>query len=310
MFSIFRYIEAIGQTLLPVLIKGETGTGKELIAQAIHLASGRTGEFVCVNAAGMTDILFSDALFGHEKGAFTGADSKRAGLVAKAAGGTLFLDEIGDVAPESQIKLLRLLEERTYYPTGSDTPRTSDARIIAATNRDIDLMRKEGKFRDDLYYRLEAHIVEIPPLRQRRNDIPLLIDHFIEKTSQDLGKQIALVDREFYSVCSRYSFPGNVRELRNVIYDMISTAQSQLSSHDLPAKITQYATAPGQMYSLEFNQESLKLWQFLPAIKDAEQLLIDEALRRSNGNQTIAAQLLGMTRSALNKRLIRSKQES
>ncbi len=310
MLSVFRYIEAIGQTPMPVLIRGETGTGKELIAQAVHKASGRTGEFVCVNAAGMTDILFSDALFGHEKGAFTGADSKRAGLVAKAAGGTLFLDEIGDMTLESQIKLLRLLEERTYYPTGSDTPRTSNARIIAATNRDIDQMRKEGKFRDDLYYRLEAHIVEIPALRQRRNDIPLLIDCFTEKVCQQLGKEVPLIEREFYDICSRYSFPGNIRELRNTISDVISILNGpKLSPDDLPAKIKQDNTSSVPVFSMEFNQDSLKLWQALPAIKDAEQLLIDEALRRSNGNQTIAAQLLGMTRSALNKRLTRAKQE-
>lgn len=310
MFSVFRYIEAIGQTPMPVLIRGETGTGKELVAQAVHKASGRTGEFVCVNAAGMTDILFSDALFGHEKGAFTGADSKRAGLVAKAAGGTLFLDEIGDMALESQIKLLRLLEERTYYPTGSDTPRTSNARIIAATNRDLDQMRKDGKFRDDLYYRLEAHIVEIPALRQRRNDIPLLIDHFAEKVCLHLGKELPLIEREFYDICSRYPFPGNIRELRNIISDVISILNGQrLGPDDLPAKIKQSSTSSVPVFSMEFNQETLKLWQALPSIKDAEQLLIDEALRRSNDNQTIAAQLLGMTRSALNKRLMRAKQE-
>jgi DNA-binding NtrC family response regulator len=310
MLSVFRYIEAIAQTPMPVLIKGETGTGKELIAQAIHRARGRTGEFVCVNAAGMTDALFSDALFGHEKGAFTGADSKRAGLVAKASGGTLFLDEIGDMALESQIKLLRLLEERTYYPTGSDTPRTSDARIIAATNRDLDQMRKEGKFRDDLYFRLEAHIVEIPSLRQRRNDIPLLIDCFVDKISQQLIKEPPTIERDFYNVCSLYSFPGNVRELRNVISDVVSVLEGTvLTVNALPAKLTQGATSSTPIFSPEFNQESLKQWQALPAIKDAEQLLIDEALRRSNGNQAIAAQLLGMTRSALNKRLTRAKQD-
>jgi DNA-binding NtrC family response regulator len=310
MLSAFRYIEAIAQTPMPVLIRGETGSGKELIAQAVHNASGRTGEFVCMNAAGISDALFSDALFGHEKGAFTGADSKRPGLVARAAKGTLFLDEIGEMTIESQIKILRLLEERTYYPAGSDTPRTSDARIIAATNCDLDSMRKDGKFRNDLFYRLEAHVVEIPPLRQRAQDIPLLVDHFIEVVSQQINKEPPVIDQSFYDTCSKYSFPGNIRELRNVITDVFSVLEGEtLTASSLPQKFSLGSTNVNDIVSSEFNQDTLKHWPMLPAIKDAEQLLIDEALRRSNGNQTMAAQLLGMTRSALNKRLIRAKQE-
>lgn len=157
MTAIFQYIEAVAQSNLPVLIQGETGTGKELVARAIHLAGKKAGEFVCVNAAGLNDALFSDALFGHHRGAFTGADGRREGLVAKAAKGTLFLDEIGDLPLESQVKLLRLLEEHTYYPVGSDTRKTTDARFVVATNHDLALRKKEGAFRSDLYYRLEAH---------------------------------------------------------------------------------------------------------------------------------------------------------
>ena len=310
MLSVFRYIEAIAQTPMPVLIRGETGVGKELIAHAVHRASGRKGEFVCVNAAGVNDTLFSDSLFGHEKGAFTGADNKRAGFVAKAAGGTLFLDEIGDMAVDSQIKLLRLLEERTYYPTGSDTPRISDARIIAATNRDLDSLRTEGKFRDDLYYRLEAHIIDIPPLRKRIGDIVLLVDYFIEKAAQQLGKESPAIDRSFYETCRRYSFPGNIRELRNILTDIASVCDSNLlTASMLPSKMAQLAQGGLLASSSEFNPETMKQWQSLPYIKDAEQMLIEEALRRSDDNQTLAAQLLGMTRSALNKRLIRGKQD-
>lgn len=310
MIAIFRYIEVIALSPMPVLIRGETGTGKELIAQAIHRASGRSGDFVCVNAAGIADALLSDTLFGHEKGAFTGADSRRAGLVSKAAKGTLFLDEIGDMAIESQTKLLRLLEERTYYPTGSDTPRTSDARIVVATNKDLDSMRKSGRFRDDLYYRLEAHIIEIPSLKQRKCDLPLLIDHFCELAAQQLGKEIPAVSNEFYNALGNYSFPGNIRELRNVMTDAVCVAEQNIVDYTLlPYKFTVDKSIGVGEVSLEFNQESLKRWQVLPAIKDAELLLIDEALRRSNDNQTMAAQLLGMTRSALNKRLTRAKQE-
>jgi two-component system nitrogen regulation response regulator GlnG len=310
MIAIFRYIEVIAQSPMPVLIRGETGTGKELIAQAIHRASGRNGEFVCVNAAGIADVLLSDTLFGHEKGAFTGADSRRAGLVSKAAKGTLFLDEIGDMAIESQTKLLRLLEERTYYPTGSDTPRTSDARIVVATNKDLDSMRKDGRFRDDLYYRLEAHIIEIPSLQQRRCDLPLLVDHFCELAAQQLGKEVPVISSEFYNVLGNYSFPGNIRELRNVMTDAVCISeQNRIDYTLLPQKFAVDKSVNIGEASPEFNQETLKRWQVLPAIKDAELLLIDEALRRSNGNQTMAAQLLGMTRSALNKRLTRAKQE-
>ncbi len=310
MIAIFRYIEVIALSPMPVLIRGETGTGKELIAQAIHKASGRNGDFVCLNAAGVNDALLSDTLFGHEKGAFTGADCKRAGLVAKAAKGTLFLDEIGDMAIESQTKLLRLLEERTYYPAGSDTPRTSDTRIVVATNRDLDSMRKDGKFRDDLFYRLEAHTIEIPPLRQRQIDMPLLIDHFCELAAQQLGKEVPEIPIDFYRTLGNYSFPGNIRELRNIMTDAVCvTDQESLDFSSLPQKFGLSKLTNIEDVSPEFNKETLKRWQTLPAIKDTEQLLIDEALRRSNNNQTIAAQLLGMTRSALNKRLVRAKQD-
>ena len=160
--AIFQYIEAIAQTPMPVLITGETGVGKELIARIVHDASGREGEFVSVNVAGLDDAMVSDTLFGHQKGAFTGADSKRDGLIAKAAGGTLFLDEIGDLARESQVKLLHLLEDRTYYSVGSDSLHNSTARIIVATNRDIQALRREGNFRNDLYFRLQSHQIDVP----------------------------------------------------------------------------------------------------------------------------------------------------
>jgi DNA-binding NtrC family response regulator len=310
MFSMFRYIEAIAASPMPVLIRGETGSGKELIAKALHRAWGRSGEFVCVNAAGLSDALFSDALFGHEKGAFTGADTKRPGLVAKSSGGTLFLDEIGDMTLESQIKLLRLLEERTYYPTGSDTARTSDTRIIAAANRDLDVLRKNGTFRDDLYYRLEAHIVDTPPLRQRPNDIDLLVDYFVEQLSHQMNKEAPVIEKDFYATCRRYSFPGNVRELRNIVADALSIAGgAAIDSTMLPSKMTQGLLPENEAQISEFNHNTVAMWQTLPAIKDAEQLLIAEALKRSQGNQTMAAQLLGMTRSALNKRLTRAKQD-
>ena len=180
MRSIFQYVEAIAGTSLPVLITGETGSGKELIARAIHDVCGRTGEFVPVNVAGVDDTLFSDTLFGHKRGGFTGADRDRKGLIEQASGGTLFLDEIGDLSLESQVKMLRLLQEGKYYPIGSDMPKLTDARMVVATNKDIDAMQRTGQFRKDLYYRLQAHHIHIPPLRERREDIDLLVEHFLQ----------------------------------------------------------------------------------------------------------------------------------
>jgi len=183
MHSIFHYIEAISKTSIPVLITGDTGVGKEMIVKAVHEASGRKGEFVSVNVAGLDDNLFSDTLFGHVKGAFTGAVGERNGLIEKASKGTLFLDEIGDLKMESQVKLLRLLEEKTFYQVGSDKLCITDARIGVASNVDFMRLQTEGKFRKDLFYRLQNHHIEIPSLYERKDDIPLLTDFFIEKAA-------------------------------------------------------------------------------------------------------------------------------
>ena len=186
MMGLFRYAEAIAPTSLPVLITGETGVGKELVARAIHSVS-RSGGFVPVNVAGLDDTLFADTLFGHVKGAYTGAETAREGMVAKAEEGTLFLDEIGDLAPESQIKLLRLLQEREYYPLGTDRPRPTTARFVFATNLDVSEATNEGRFRKDLLYRLRSHHIRIPPLRGRSRDLPALVDHFLDKASKRWG---------------------------------------------------------------------------------------------------------------------------
>jgi DNA-binding NtrC family response regulator len=312
MSAIFQYVEAIAQTPMPVLITGETGVGKEMIARIIHDASGRGGEYVSVNIAGLDDAMISDTLFGHEKGAFTGAAAHRDGLVAKASGGTLFLDEIGDLARESQVKLLRLLEDRTYYPVGSDSVRTSSARVIVATNKDMQALRKEGVFRNDLYFRLQSHQIDIPPLRDRKEDIPLLIDTFYEQTTRDLGRTDPVAPPpELYEVLSTYSFPGNIRELKNLVFDALSRDRAgAVSVSYVKDRLDKTPVSPGPDSSAaeQFTKDNLPRWQCLPALKDAEQMLIDEALRRSSGNQTLAAQLLGMTRSALNKRLVRGRQ--
>jgi DNA-binding NtrC family response regulator len=230
MYAIFHYIEAIAKTSLPVLITGNTGVGKEMIAKAVHDASGRNGEFVSINVAGLDDSLLSDTLFGHLKGAFTGADKMRKGLIEKAAGGTLFLDEIGDLKIESQIKLLRLLEERTYYQVGSDHLITSDARIVVATNVDINKMRSEGSFRKDLFYRLQNHHIEIPSLYNRKDDIPLLTNYFIEAAAKETDKSKPTFPPELYTLLANYHFPGNIRELKGMIFDAVSRHKSGILS--------------------------------------------------------------------------------
>jgi DNA-binding NtrC family response regulator len=307
MLALFRYIEAIAPTALPVLVTGETGCGKELFARAVHKASGRGGEFVAVNVGGLDDTLFSDTLFGHEKGAFSGAERRREGLITKAAGGTLFLDEIGELTPQSQIKLLRLLEERAYFPLGADSEVRTDARVVVATNRDLDPDREGCAFRKDLYFRLQSHHLQVPPLRKRREDIGLLLGFFLEKAAGELGKSAPSYPDELEVLLNTYDFPGNVRELRGMVYDAVSrhgggvlsmeTFKSRIfknGTENLDAQSTSNAPAGNVLFTDK-----------LPTIKAVEQQLIDESLKRSKGNQSIAASMLGITRSALNKRLNR-----
>lgn len=224
--NIFRYVEAISASLEPVLITGETGVGKGLIAEAVHRVSGRPGRLVSVNVAGLDDAMFSDSLFGHKKGAFTGAEKDREGMVAGAARGTLFLDEIGDLRTSSQVNLLRLLQEKTYTPLGSDVVKKSDTHIIAATNRDLRRRAVEGGFRQDLYFRLSAHHIEVPPLRMRKEDIPLLVGHFIQEAARSMGKPAPEPTPELLSLLSVYHYPGNIRELRAMLYDAVALHSS------------------------------------------------------------------------------------
>ncbi len=298
MLNLFEYAEAIAASSMPVLITGETGVGKELFARGIHAVRGKDKPFVAVNAAGLDDAMFSDTLFGHCKGAFTGASEERKGLIEQAGNGTLFLDEIGDLRPDSQIKLLRLLQEREYYPVGADAPRRSSARIIAATNQDIS--QKEN-FRRDLYYRLHAHRIDIPPLRERKEDIPLLARHFIEKAGAELGKPAPVTPREFDIALSACSFPGNVRELEALIYDALSVhAGGPLSPRAIRAKIG-HTDSPNPQ--TDAGPEAVIFPDALPDLKTLERALFDEALRRANGNKSLAANMLGITRQTLNNRL-------
>lgn len=298
MFAVFQYCETIAVTSLPVLITGETGTGKELLAQAIHRLSGRSGQFVPVNAAGLDDTVFSDTLFGHRKGAFTGAHETRQGLIELASGGSLFLDEIGDLSPQSQIKLLRLLQDRRYFPLGSDTYRETNARILTATNLDIQALQKSGSFRRDLFFRLSYHHIHLPPLRERLDDLPLLCEHFFEKASRELGKKPP--EKEILlSLLADYEFPGNIRELESIVMDFVSRGNCDGLNGLLQKKAAALADKGWRQSSRSASSETPKLIFIpghLPTLQQANNLLIEEALRRTGQNQSLAARMLGISR--------------
>lgn len=306
MRSMFQYIEAIAGTPQPILVTGDTGVGKELVAQSIHTASGRQGDFIPVNIAGLDDNVFSDTLFGHVKGAFTGAVDVRQGLIERAEGGTIFLDEIGDLNNMSQVKLLRLVQEREYFPLGADRPKRTNARIVVATNRDLQSQQRAGTFRDDLYFRLRSHHVNVPPLRDRRGDLPLLLHHFLAQSASEMNKKKPTFPPELVTLLSNYSFPGNVRELEAMCYDAVSThTGGVLSMSTFRDAIThEQGSVPDIPATAEDpTTEFLSPDQPLPSIRQAERRLIEEAMRRSDRNQTMAAQILGITRQTLNRHL-------
>jgi DNA-binding NtrC family response regulator len=307
MNAIFRYIEALAASPRPVLITGESGVGKELFARAIHDASGRKGQFVAVNVGGLDDMVFSDTLFGHRKGAFTGADSPRQGLIDKAAEGTLFLDEIGTLGQTSQIKLLRLLQEGEFYQLGSDIIKMSTAVVIAATNEDLQQRMKTGKFRKDLYFRLKTHSIHIPPLRQRKDDIPLLIDHFVDEAAATLGKPRPKVPLELSGLLSQYDFPGNVRELQSLIFDAVSRCTQDALDCSMFKGCVQIQDKPTNKVSggVDLHYNFLSGGGEFPTLREIEELLINEAMKRTDNNMTLASQLLGIAQSTLSRRFKR-----
>lgn len=306
MRSLFHYAEAISPSPQPVLITGETGTGKELFARAIHDASCRKGAFIALNISGLDDTIFSDTLFGHKKGAYTGADTTREGQIAQAAGGTLFLDEIGDLSEISQIKLLRLLQEKQYFPLGADIPKQSDARVIVATNRDIQQFIGNGRFRKDLYFRLRTHHIHIPPLRERLDDIPDLLHHFIEASARSLGKNPPSYPRELVTLLSTYHFPGNIRELEALVFDAVARHRTGKLSMDSFRETIQNDQDLHPIVLPADDEAAVlltKLFGRFPSLREAEDHLVSEAVRLCDNNQGIAASLLGISRQALNKRL-------
>jgi two-component system response regulator HydG len=263
--------------------------------------SGRKGEFVAVNVAGLDDNIFADTLFGHIKGAYTGAERERGGQIKKAAAGTLFLDEIGDLSMASQVKLLRLIQEREFTPLGSDKPEYTDARIVAASNRNLDEMKETGEFRKDLYFRICAHQAHLPPLHERLEDLPLLVEHFLKKAALEFDKKKPTVPDEIYVLLNAYHFPGNIRELRSLIYDAVSKHSSGVMSLDTFRKVIGGGKRGSTTKSA--TQSNLTFGAQLPSMKEIRRLLVDEALKRAENNRTVAARLIGITRQSLSQYL-------
>ena len=290
-------LQRVADTETSILITGETGTGKELVAQALHRRSRRhKGPFVAVNCAALPDALLESELFGHKSGAFTDARTERKGLFFQANGGTLFFDEIGDFPLTLQPKLLRSLEERRVRPIGGTSELAFDARIIAATNRDIETAVEENRFREDLYYRINVIQIDLPPLRERGTDILLLAQHFVEQYAIRSDKQIAGISNSASEKLLNYTWPGNIRELRNIIERaVVLTRYEKISVDDLPEKIRNYKTS-------QFLVGSDNPSELVP-IQEVEHRYILHVLKTVGGNKTLAARVLGLDRKTLYRKL-------
>ncbi len=292
-----RVVEVAGQaapSMATVLILGESGTGKELLARCIHERSPRArGPFVAVNCGAIPESILESELFGHEKGAFTGAISRRDGRFARAAGGTLFLDEIGELSPSVQVKLLRVLQEGEYEPVGGGVVK-ADVRIVAATNRDLLAEVRAGRFRDDLFYRLNVIALTAPPLRTRRTDIPLLVDHFVSTYAEKNGRTRLAVARGALDRLYDYAWPGNVRELENVIERAVVLARGDtLTEADLPDHVAQSSAADDAIMSFRIGT----------TLSEIELRVIRETLRYSKADRSLAAQLLGISTRTIYRKL-------
>ncbi|MCS6886031.1 MAG: sigma-54 dependent transcriptional regulator [Acidobacteriota bacterium] len=290
MQEVFKMLHDVASTASTVLIYGESGTGKELIARAVHNLSPRSNApFVSVNCGAFTETLLESELFGYVKGAFTGAQTNRKGLFEAANGGTIFLDEISEMTPAMQVKLLRVLQEKKVRPVGSVEEIPVDTRVVAATNRDLAQMVEEKLFRHDLYYRVNIIQIKLPPLRERKEDIPLLAEHFLKKFAASAGKQIDSVSEEAMRYLENYDWPGNVRELENAIERAVAFEQSrQIQPERLPETILKYSPSRLRTY-FSLPEEGIDLEKYL---SELEKTFVLEALRKTMGNQTKAADLL------------------
>ncbi len=294
----------VAKSKASVLIRGESGTGKELIAKAIHYASDRSDKpFVVVNCAAMPETLFESELFGHEKGAYTGAAKQRIGKFEQADTGTLFIDEVGDIPLQIQVKMLRALQFGQIERLGGSGTIDPDVRIISATNRNLEKMIKDGDFREDLYYRLNVVNIDIPPLRKRREDIPKLIDHFIKKYAEFNGKNVKSASKEALDDLMRYDYPGNVRELENLIQrSVVLTRDKYIKKEDLPD-----ISDTDKDYNEQIDFDEVEVGDLNDKIKKMESALITKALEKANGNQVKAADMLNISERTLRYKISKYK---
>ncbi|MBF0124958.1 MAG: sigma-54-dependent Fis family transcriptional regulator [Magnetococcales bacterium] len=305
MLATMQCLESVALSREPILLLGESGVGKGLAVKALHRLSCPEAPLVPVNVAGLDDAMFADTLFGHIKGAFSGAISQRPGLVAASQNGILFLDEIGDISTVSQLKLLQLIQERNYSPIGSDHYYPCQSRIVCATNADLERQVAAARFRPDLYYRLKVHKIRIPPLRERQEDIPLLARYFLDEAAQQMGKESPTPPPELFTLLCCHSFPGNVRELRALCYDAVAKHTKGVLSLAVFQESLASTSDTGPAIAAASSGDKLAILNSFPSLEEAELFLIQEALKRTKGNQTIAASLLGISRRALNGRLSR-----
>jgi len=311
--SVVDVISAVAETDATVLLRGESGTGKEVAARSIHAASRRAHRpFIAVNCGAIPEALLESELFGHSRGAFTGATHSRAGRFELADGGTLFLDEIGDMALSSQVRLLRVLQERQYSPLGESVPRACDVRVICATHRDLREMVSKGTFREDFFYRINVVEVVLPALRDRRDDIPMLVQHFLDAANVRHGRDVGLPTAEAMAALCRHDWPGNIRQLANMIERMVVLRRSgpiglaDLPNELRPAALAEAPIAPAATIAAAppatLPEEGVDLRRALAELEDT---LIAQALNRTGGNRNAAAQLLGLNRTTLVEKLKR-----
>ncbi len=309
MRRLFRFIEKIAKTDSSVLITGESGTGKELVARSIHMLSDRAdAPFLPVNAAALPETLVESELFGHAKGAFTGADRAKTGLVDMAAGGTLFLDEVAEMPLPLQAKLLRMLQFGEVRAVGAADVRRVDVRVVAATNMPPKRAIREGRLREDLYYRLSVFHLEVPPLRERREDIPLLASYFLEKFCQRSGKRMMRIDQEAQVALLRYDYPGNVRELENAMERAVALADgATITLAELPREIVErrFPSLPGGGLAPDAEPTAGGAYPVDWTLEEVERVHIERVLADVDGNATLAAERLGISRTTLWRKMKR-----
>lgn len=293
MQKVFSMIKKVAPAKASVLITGESGVGKELVANAIHNLSGRKDKaFIKVHCAALSESLLESELFGHEKGAYTGADSMQKGRFELAHGGTIFLDEIGEINQNVQIKILRVLQEKTFERVGGEKSISVDVRIVAATNKNLEEEVKAGRFREDLYYRLNVVHLKVPSLKERKDDLPLLIDSFIKKFAAENEKEIIGIDSKAKAALLKYDWPGNIRQLQNCIESsVVMTNGKQIKLEDLPLSVSEYT-----------GQEAISIPMGIP-LEDAEKIIIMQNLSANKGNKSKTADVLGIGRKTLHRKL-------